>query len=258
MDNFKVYAHIAPNNKLYIGITKDSVVHRWGVDGSGYKNQQLFYRAIKKYGWSNFKHLIILDNLSKDVACMVEQYLIDKYNTTNNEKGYNVALGGDGPFGVIRSAETRQKIREFNLGRHHTEETKLKISKNHSRHNKGMKLSKERAEKLHNSRRGKPSWNSGKKLSVEYRKKLSESHKGQVAWNKGIPMSEETKIKCSNSHKGQVAWNKGTKMSDNMKKQISESLKGRVWVNNGINRTLIPKIELDNYISKGYVLGKKF
>ena len=197
MDNFKVYAHIAPNNKLYIGITKDSVVHRWGVDGSGYKNQQLFYRAIKKYGWSNFKHIIILDNLSKDVACMVEQYLIDKYNTTNNEKGYNVALGGDGPFGVIRSAETRQKIREFNLGRHHTEETKLKISKNHSRHNKGMKLSKERAEQLHNSRRGKPSWNSGKKLSVEYRKKLSESHKGQVAWNKGIPMSEETKIKMS-------------------------------------------------------------
>lgn len=255
---FILYVHVTPNNKKYFGITKTTVENRWRTNGFGYATQVLFWRAIQKYGWENIQHIILADNLSKEWACKLEQDLIWKYKSNNSKYGYNVASGGDGPFGVTCSAETREKIRQANLGRHHTEETKQKISKNSSHHNKGMKLSEERKEKLHNARRGKPAWNSGKKLSDEYRKKLSDAHKGQKAWNKGIPCSEEVKKKISIANKGNVSYWKGKQLPNSTKEKISQSLVGRIWVNNGTHRTLIHQNELHTYLDMGYKLGKKY
>ena len=253
---FSLYVHVAPNNKKYFGITGKQVKERWKINGIGYQSQPYFWKAIQKYGWDNFQHIVLADNLSKEWACKLEQDFIRDYQSNNPKYGYNLSTGGDGPFGVIRSTETREKIRIANLGHHHTEETKQKISANSSHHNKGMKLSDERKKKLHDARRGKPSWNSGKKLSDEYRKKLSDAHKGQKAWNKGIPGSETMKQKVSCANKGKPAWNKGIKTPEKLKKQISESLKNRVWVNNGTHRTLIHKEELQNYLDNGYIMGR--
>lgn len=252
---FSVYVHIAPNNKKYFGITSQNPENRW-LSGYGYSTQQLMWRAIQKYGWDNFQHIILADNLSKEWACKVEQDLIWKYQSNNPKCGYNISTGGDGPFGVVCSQETKEKLRQVNLGKHHTEETKRKISEHSDHHNKGMKLSKERLDKLNNARRGKPAWNSGKKLSDEYRQKLSDSHKGQKAWNKGVPGTEEMKRKVSEANKGKPAWNKGIKLSKSYKQQISESLKNRIWVNNGSHRTLIHPEELQKYLDNGYVKGK--
>ena len=72
--NYKLYVHISPSNKRYYGITSTSTVQRWN-NGKGYKTQY-FYRAIKKYGWENFKHEILFDNLTKDEACLLEQCYI--------------------------------------------------------------------------------------------------------------------------------------------------------------------------------------
>ena len=92
-NNYKIYVHIVPNGKLYIGQTKTSLSCRWGVNGSRYKDQ-VFYRAIHKYGWNNIKHILLFENLSHDEADIIEQELIKKYKTTNSDYGYNIASGG--------------------------------------------------------------------------------------------------------------------------------------------------------------------
>lgn len=255
--NFIVYVHITPNNKKYFGITKQLATNRWH-NGDGYNTQTLFYRAIKKYGWNNIQHIILLENLSKEMACECEKYLIAKFNTTNSKFGYNVSIGGDGPFGVIRSDKTKEKLRLANLGHHHSDETKKKISKNNARCNKGMKLSQERIQKMIDGRKGKPNWNEGKKMSPEFCKKLSDAHKGQVPWNKGIPCSDYVKKCVSEANKGRRSCWKDKNLPDEMKHKISESLKNRVWVNDGTHRTLIHQSEVRTYIDMGYKLGKKF
>ena len=66
MDNYYVYMHKNKiNNKVYIGITSQKLTHRWGKDGNGYKYQKLFARAINKYGWDNFEHIILKHNITK-------------------------------------------------------------------------------------------------------------------------------------------------------------------------------------------------
>ena len=80
-----VYAHVCPNNKIYIGITNHKKAkYRWGTNGEGYNNQKLFWRAIQKYGWNNIKHIILIDGIQKEVAQECEKYLIAKYKTNDS------------------------------------------------------------------------------------------------------------------------------------------------------------------------------
>lgn len=91
-----VYVHTnQQNNKKYIGITCQQPAYRWS-NGSGYKTQAKFYNAIKKYGWENFTHEILLENLTETEAKEKEVELIDKYKTIDPNFGYNCTLGGEG------------------------------------------------------------------------------------------------------------------------------------------------------------------
>ena len=87
-----VYAHTSPNGKKYIGMTKngENPNKRW-QNGNGYITQRKFYNAIKKYGWDNFRHEILKNNLNFSSACYWEMYYIRFYKT--DEKGYNVLSG---------------------------------------------------------------------------------------------------------------------------------------------------------------------
>lgn len=87
-----VYAHTSPNGKKYIGMTKNgnNPNKRW-QNGNGYITQRKFYNAIKKYGWDNFKHEILKNNLNFSSACYWEMYYIRFYKS--DEKGYNVLSG---------------------------------------------------------------------------------------------------------------------------------------------------------------------
>ena len=114
-----VYKHISPSNKVYIGITFNPK-RRW-YNGNGYLhkrkdgkyNQPLFARAILKYGWDNFTHEIIKDNLSKEQACELEKKYIQEYDSTNPQKGYNISFGGDIlMYGKTHSEETRKLLRQ--------------------------------------------------------------------------------------------------------------------------------------------------
>lgn len=106
--NYKVYIHKnLINDKKYIGITKQNPKRRWN-NGNGYKHNFYFYRAIKKYGWSNFEHLILFDNLAKEEAEQIEIELITYHKSTNPKFGYNIESGGN--VGKILTENTKRKI----------------------------------------------------------------------------------------------------------------------------------------------------
>lgn len=93
---FTVYMHInKTNNKKYIGITSQKPEDRWGPGGCKYSNQY-FAKAIKKYGWDGFDHIIICTGLEENEAKQIEITLIEEYNTFNTNFGYNMTLGGEG------------------------------------------------------------------------------------------------------------------------------------------------------------------
>ena len=123
MDNYKVYIHIFPNNKVYIGITKQKPENRWN-NGRGYKNNDYLVNAISKYGWNNIEHKILYSNLSKEEAEQKEIELIKRYKSNIKKYGYNILDGGNVSNGI-------------------TEETKEKIKKNASRYWLGKTMPKE-------------------------------------------------------------------------------------------------------------------
>jgi len=133
---FYIYMHIAPNGKKYVGQTCLKPEDRWG-NGHGYDGCKLMQRAVKKYGWENFKHRILCVVHSRKVADLFEQHYIAKFNTTDRRYGYNLSKGGQGPLGCTWDEE-RKKERSKKLsgqgnpmyGRHHSEETRKKMSEN--------------------------------------------------------------------------------------------------------------------------------
>ena len=141
---YTVYEHKNKiNNKRYIGLTgRKKPEERWGKNGSKYKSTPHFFSAIEKYGWDNFEHNILRDNLTKDEACKLEKELIKEYNTQDREFGYNILEGGSAPS---IPEEVRKKMSESMKGNKNgchpcSEETKKKISEAE----KGIKFSEER------------------------------------------------------------------------------------------------------------------
>ena len=117
MKKWTIYCHKNKiNNKRYIGQTsQDNLNNRW-KNGQGYKpkigdNNTKFYNAIQKYGWNNFQHIILEDNItSLDKANQRQQYWISYYNTFNNDnKGYNMTPGGNNH---LLDDETKEKLRK--------------------------------------------------------------------------------------------------------------------------------------------------
>lgn len=132
-----VYIHTNKiNNKVYVGQTCLNPERRWRKDGSGYKDCTYFWRAIQKYGWENFEHIIFAENLTQEEANKMEISLIALYDTTNILYGYNLTYGGNV---TVYTDAARKKISENHAdvfgennpfyGKHHSEETKEKIRK---------------------------------------------------------------------------------------------------------------------------------
>lgn len=141
---FTVYKHTTPNGKSYVGITSKKTYQRWN-SGLGYKNQKKFYRAILKYGWSNIKHEILFDNLTKEQACKKEKELIQKFNLTNPKFGYNCSTGGELiSLGAKHSVNWKRKMSRFHKMHSNSGQFKKGVcpltcfKKNHIPWNKGI------------------------------------------------------------------------------------------------------------------------
>lgn len=133
MAQYYVYCHLNKiNNKRYIGLTREAnPSDRWGANGINYKNCPCFYNAIQKYGWNNFEHLILKENLSEEDAEYWEKYYIKTYNTVS-PNGYNLTYGGEHKKEI--SDITRQRLRDSHKGQIISEETKKKMSNNRMGH----------------------------------------------------------------------------------------------------------------------------
>lgn len=198
-----VYVHRnTVNGKQYCGITSQKPEYRWR-DGDGYTHNTHFQRAVQKYGWDAFEHIILRDGLSHQEANAIEQEYILEHCLTDQRFGYNQTLGGDGTVGYTHTEETRRKMSESRTGHGCSPETCLKISEKNSGErngmygatpwNKGVPMPDETRAKVSKNRRGKTVGEShpmyGKKHTEESIKKMSESHKGVAPWNKGIKMN---------------------------------------------------------------------
>ena len=166
-NNYTVYMHEnKTNQKRDIGITGQNPEVRWRK-GDNYKTCTAMNRAIEKYGWDGFEHIILFQGLTKEEACEKEIQLISEYDTRNPEHGYNICVGGGGTSGCMFSDEEierrskawigennpnyhgkmlteefKEKLRQINLGSKHTEEHKRKISescKGKTHHDDGFK-----------------------------------------------------------------------------------------------------------------------
>lgn len=165
------------NGKKYIGQTSQTLNarirhHLRSAELKRYGTY--FHRALLKYGSNSFEWEIIEICNSRE-ANKKEKYYIYKFDTFVN--GYNMTLGGMGNsniggenhpmFGKHHSDETKQKLRDFNLGkklskktrkrisaglvgRVCSEETRMKLSKAHS----GKILSKETIAKIRKTKKG--------------------------------------------------------------------------------------------------------
>lgn len=102
MCNYIVYMHRCKiNGKIYIGVT-DDLNRRWRANGIEYKphsgnvSGRPFWNAIQKHGWSNFEHIVLEENLTREKAQEAEKKYIRLYHSRDRNKGYNVAEGGNG------------------------------------------------------------------------------------------------------------------------------------------------------------------
>ena len=200
------------NDKIYIGSSVD-IRKRWFYHKRDLKNNNHDSRHLQSswnmYGENNFSFEII--EVIEDITTLIsrEQYWIDKCMCFSDSIGYN----------ICRKAGS-------SLGRKHSKETCLKISKA----KKGVPYlfhhSQERKNQISEALKGK-------KHTIESKIKMSESHKGYKHTEEAkakirakralqvIVISEATKAKISKFFKNRP----GKKHSEETKKRLSEITK---------------------------------
>jgi group I intron endonuclease len=216
------------NSKYYIGKTKNSLESRIKSHKvASTKKDWLFYRAINKHGFDNFKWEIIIEC---DDANELNE--LEKKYISENHNGYNVAKGGDGGDTISNhpNIETlRENVSKFHKGKILSEEHKKKISEAHK--GKTKDWVKDTAKKMSEGNKGKPSKLKGSELSEEHKEKISKGNKGKTKI-----FTEEHKQNISKSNKGNISPNKGKTYEEIMgvekaqefKQRQSEMRKGRV------------------------------
>ncbi len=130
--------------------------------------------------------IIIKSNLTEEESFLLEKLYILMFGRIDLGTGIlrNKSDGGDGASGAIRSEETREKLRQANLGKKRPKEVGEKISKALF----GRKLSEEMKAKLRAGHKGRT-------CTEEHKRKVSEA-------KKGFRHTEEAKQKMSVSKRG--------------------------------------------------------
>lgn len=175
------------NGKFYIGIHSGAKnPEDDGYLGSGTK----FLAAVKKYGKSNFKKIVLYTFVFRKEAKDKERELVNE-EMVADRRCYNIAIGGDG--GSKHTEEAKQKIGAASRGKPNlwmaTEDGKK------SRLKTSETMKKQYAA-------GRVHHYAGKVRSEEDRNKISTSLLGNTPWNKGVTTSDEQKIKIANALRG--------------------------------------------------------
>lgn len=190
---FYIYCHTAPNGKRYVGQTCQRPERRWG-EGRGYRGQEHFKRAIDRYGWDNFEHVVLCSVSSKEYADFLEQWFIEKWDTFNPEHGYNHTKGGGGCLGHELSAEGLLRLRQANMGRVLSGDHRKKISTTLKRRYasgelQAVGMSDDARAKMSSDRMGKGNPMYGRHQSDEVRERIGAANRGKkrpTEWKQNI------------------------------------------------------------------------
>ena len=127
VNDFKIgliYKYTSPSGKVYIGKTTDEKSRKSKHKTNSVKLNTHFAKAIRKYGFENFKYEVLikfkptLDIKKLDrVLNKLEIRYIKLYNSQSPSCGYNLTLGGDGSYGYKHTEETKQKLKKDILNR---------------------------------------------------------------------------------------------------------------------------------------------
>ena len=211
--------------------------HHYHIEGqldSNYHGSGTIIKNIYKKRPETLKEEYIKTCYSEEEMCSDEQYYIKLFKTLW-PNGYNLTEGGDGWSGGP-CEETRRKLSEIRkklyssgvkhpmLGKHHSEETKKKMSVNRSGKCIGENHPMFGKHHTEEAKMKMSAVHKGKHPTEETKKKMSNAHKGKP---KEKPMSEETKKKLSDALKGRTSPNKGKHLSEETKKKISNAHKGK-------------------------------
>lgn len=153
------------NGKMYIGVTKKPLSHRF-LNGEGYRHNKEFYADIQKIGWDKIDQQLFASNLTEEEAFNMERLLISELRKQDENLLYN--KDGGGKYGK-HCNETKQIIRDANVGRIISEETKAKIRE-----------ARAKQVILHESIMKTAEKNRGRKMSPEFCKRLGERSSKKV------------------------------------------------------------------------------
>ena len=202
------------NLKLYFGS------HSWdgeGLDPNYYGSGQIIKQAVNKYGKDNFIVYPIKFYDNADECRKAEEELLKKYDIANNQYCYNIKNGAIG-----WTSEDMKGEKNPNYGKHHTEETRKKLSQANKGENNPMY---------------------GKTHTENTRKKMSQANKGEKHPMYGKHHTDATRKKMSQASKGENnpmygkrgkdSQRYGKHHTDETRQKLSESKKGEKHPNYG-------------------------
>lgn len=223
------------NGKIYIG------QHRCDhFDESYIGSGSRLLKAVKKYGRCCFETVMLCECVSWEEMNAKEVEHISEYNSRNPKVGYNILSGGSGLDELTRmkisSAQKKSPNRAM-LGRHHSEETRLKISRAAT----GRVASKSAREKMSRS-------------------KIGNLNNGRCNLNKTwIKNDVEQRLVTEGELDSYLSkgWVRGRlSRSDAELTSIREKYKNGVYVNKGGKDKFISNDCLELYERDGWVVGK--
>lgn len=217
------------NNKIYIGQT--SLYYpktRWSAHKLEARNdnQRPLYRAIRKYGESNFSFKLLLKNIPNEQLNFYETLWIEKLKALS-PNGYNLNIGGSNVIGKNnpmygkvspnrgkpRTDEVKQKIKDSWDKDKRERHSKMFSGENNPMYGKGYKLKgiKKWSEEIPNPMAGKVLWTKdkpnpflGKKHTEETKKILTEkANKIPICM---IDLHTGEEIKCFESIRQASLW----------------------------------------------------
>ncbi len=236
-----IYKISSPSGKNYIG-QSIHIYKRW----RGYinnmnknpsnRNQPKIYNSFVKYGIQKH-HFEIICECEQSELNELEIHYAELYDVYG-DKGLNLRQCG-GSKGKL-AQETKDKLREINLGKKYPQSTRDKISLsmkggNSGSFKKGMVVSKEKREKLSLSMKGEKNHMYGIK-----RPDVTERCKGKV----GAKASQETKDKMSLMRAGVP---KSEKHKQSLRKPKSEQ--GRLNIIEGLKKSFAKLKKTEKYNS---------
>jgi len=157
------------NGKFYIGSSNDCH-QRWIEHLSDLRRNKHhsihLQNAWNKYGEENFIHEII-EIVDIDILLKREQFWLDELKPYDKEIGYNICSTAGKLNGYKHTEETKQFLSKLSKGLKRTDETRKRMSENHSKYWLGEKRSEEFKENLKIKNTGEDNPHYGKNHTEE-------------------------------------------------------------------------------------------